>query len=147
MTRELTGRKVFFIALGAFGVIVAANIALAVAAVGTFPGLEVRNGYVASQSFEAERAAQARLGWRAEAEYADGRLRIAILDRAGAHAPIEDIAVKIGRPTGEAVDRSAQFTRGEAEIDLAPGLWRVDIVATDRAGARFRQHLTIEVGA
>ena len=47
----------------AFGVIIAVNLTLAFNAVRTFPGLEVKNSYVASQSFDADRAAQNALGW------------------------------------------------------------------------------------
>ena len=50
----LTGRKVFFITAGAFAVIIGVNVTMAVLAVGTFPGLEVKNSYVASQSFDAK---------------------------------------------------------------------------------------------
>ena len=98
--RPLTGRKVLAIAVGAFSVIIAANIALAVAAVGTFPGLEVKNGYIASQTFEAERAAQAELGWVAEAVYEDGELQIDLLDRDGRPLPVESLITRVGRPTG-----------------------------------------------
>lgn len=63
MTRELTGRHVLAITLGAFGVIIAVNLLMAFKAVSTFPGLETPNSYVASQVFDAERVAQESLGW------------------------------------------------------------------------------------
>ena len=47
----LTGRKVLAIAVAAFGVVIAANLVLAWQAVGTFPGTETANSYVASQNF------------------------------------------------------------------------------------------------
>ena len=55
MTRELTGRHVLVITLCAFGTIIAVNVFMAVMAVGTFPGLEVKNSYVASQTFDRDR--------------------------------------------------------------------------------------------
>ncbi len=51
----------------AFAVIIAVNLVLAFKAVRTFPGLEVENSYVASQTFDAERTAQEALGLDAEA--------------------------------------------------------------------------------
>ena len=52
MTRPLTGKHVLAITLVAFGVIIGVNVLMAVKAVGTFPGLEVANSYVASQDFD-----------------------------------------------------------------------------------------------
>ena len=46
--KELTGRKVLAITVGFFAVIIAVNLFMAFKAVGTFPGLEVKNSYVAS---------------------------------------------------------------------------------------------------
>ena len=50
--RRLTGRTVLMIAVGAFGVILAANLTLAYNAVNTFSGLVVQNSYIASQQFD-----------------------------------------------------------------------------------------------
>ena len=47
----------------AFGVIIGVNVVMATKAIGTFPGLEVKNSYVASQSFDKRRDAQEALGW------------------------------------------------------------------------------------
>ena len=52
MTRELTGRYVLVITLCGFARSLRVNVFMAVMAVGTFPGLEVKNSYVASQSFD-----------------------------------------------------------------------------------------------
>ena len=65
--KPLTGRKVLLIAVAAFGVVIAANLAMLLAATGTFPGLVVKNSYVASQGFDAKTAAQ-----RAEASQTSG---------------------------------------------------------------------------
>lgn len=147
--KPLTGRFVFFCFAGAFGAILAANIALAVAALGSFPGIEVKNGYVASQSFDRERAAQEALGWSAAAEYEAGRLVIRVTDRAGDPAPVSGFTLRIGRPTTEAFDVepaiTASATMETAEIDLAPGRWRLDVAATGRGGEAFRQTLVLSV--
>lgn len=147
--KPLTGRHVLAIACGAFACIIAANLTLAYNAVQSFPGIEVANGYVASQRFEAERAAQARLGWGATARYERGRLTVALADRAGGVPPVERMRVRLGRPTTEAVDLTPVMTwttRGwTADLALDPGLWRVDVVAEGPAGEPFRQHLVVEV--
>jgi nitrogen fixation protein FixH len=48
----------------AFGLIIAVNLTLAFNAIRTFPGLEVKNSYVASQSFDRDRQAQTALDWQ-----------------------------------------------------------------------------------
>ena len=146
--RPLTGRKVLAIAVAAFGTIIAVNLTLAYSAVRTFPGVEVKNGYVASQSFERERAAQARLGWTSSARYRDGELTVRIVDRKGAPVWLREAAFRIGRPTTEARDLPMETTATgwAANLDLAPGLWRLDIVGATATGERFRQHLTLEGG-
>ena len=64
----MTGPKVLAIMLAAFGTVIAVNLTLAWSAVSTFPGLEVKNSYVASQNFNAELAAQQALGWDVSAD-------------------------------------------------------------------------------
>lgn len=146
--KPLTGRKVLVIGLCAFGTIITANLALAIAAVGSFPGVEVSNGYVASQRFEAERAAQIRLGWRAEAEYDGTDLTISLLDKNGDAIAMDALTTRVGRPTGRAedmTDRLIPTTDGfSIPLELDRGLWRVDLLAQAQ-GENFRQHLTIKV--
>lgn len=148
MSKPLTGKRVLCIALGAFSTIIAANMALAVAAVRSFPGLEVRNGYVASQYFEAERSAQTALGWTAVARHDGDGLIIELRDAAGVSLDLDALTVRVGRPTGRAVDRTAEIAplgKGyEIPGALDTGLWRVDLLA-ELGEARFRQHLTVEV--
>ena len=50
---EIKGWHVFATFAAAFGIIISVNLTLAFKAVATFPGLEVRNSYIASQSFDA----------------------------------------------------------------------------------------------
>ena len=85
--REITGWHVLAITVSAFTVIIAVNLTMAWQAVATFPGLEVKNSYVASQSFDADRAAQEALGWEVSADVAGDRLELSILSSDG--APVE----------------------------------------------------------
>ncbi|RYH07423.1 FixH family protein [Tropicimonas sp. IMCC6043] len=143
----LTGRKVLFFTVGAFGVVIAVNVTMAYLAVGTFPGLEVKNSYVASQSFDADRAAQEALGWTAEAGVADGVLTIAFTGRTGYPVEVASIDATVGRPTQVKDDvtpdfayRNGTFT---APVDLEPGRWDIRMVATAPDGTPFKQRIEI----
>lgn len=149
--RPLTGRGVLAIFIGAFGVIIAVNVLLAYNAVRTFPGLEVRNSYVASQSFDTERAAQQALGWTLSAKLAgDGRLSLGIRDRGGAPAAVASLSARIGRPTERTDDRDLDLIRVgdgyEARFAAGPGKWHLWVEATALDGTAFRQRLTLVVG-
>ena len=149
MARELTGRKVFAITAGAFAVIIGVNVFMAVKAVGTFPGLEVQNSYVASQTFEAERAAQERLGWTLGYRYEAGELILSFRDAAGQPVEARDISALIGRTTEAAEDRRPAFTYRDgdfrAPVDLAKGRWMVLLEARAEDGTRFHQRLDLYV--
>ncbi|MBE0554088.1 MAG: FixH family protein, partial [Rhodobacteraceae bacterium] len=83
---ELTGKHVLAITTGAFAVIIAVNVVMAFKAVSTFPGLEVQNSYVASQTWDKEMAAQKALGWNVAEDYDEklGELRLTFTDETGA---------------------------------------------------------------
>lgn len=148
MPREITGRHVLAAFVGGFGVIIAVNVTLAVNAVRTFPGVETRNVYVASQTFDARRAAQQALGWQAAASYRDGTLGITLAGEDGAARPAAIRAV-VGRPTMRTEDRSLALTRDgggwTAPLRLAPGAWRVEVEAESPDGTPFRQRLDLWV--
>lgn len=146
---ELTGRGVFAITATAFGVIIAVNVTLAWQAVRSFPGLEVANSYVASQSFEADRAAQEALGWTVASRYADGALQLTFRDAAGLPVTVRDLTVLVGRTT-EARDDSRPTFRQEgghylAAVALAPGRWMLRVQAFAADGTAFRQRLGLTV--
>ena len=151
-SRSLTGRKVLGISVAAFGVILAANLTLAWYAVGTFSGLVVDNGYVSSQSFDAERRAQQALGWSLDLAYDGAAVRLDFTDAAGRTARPATLAVVVGRPTSSRTDRSLELQRtptGYAALAaLDPGAWlvQVDAVAMDGTNWRRRQTLTVEAG-
>jgi nitrogen fixation protein FixH len=146
---ELTGRKVFAITAAAFGVIVGVNVLLAVKAIGTFPGLEVANSYVASQTFDADRAAQERLGWQLSEDYRDGRLTLSFTDTRGQPVRVADLSVLVGRTTVASEDRRPEFAwtgKGfAAPVALGQGRWLVRVEARAEDGTVFRQRLTLYV--
>lgn len=150
--KEITGRFVLAVVVGAFGVIIAVNLALAWFAVSTFPGLEVANSYVASQRFEAARSAQRALGWEALLEYREGALRLDLREEAtGRPADVAGLRLRVGRTTTARADAEPAVTEAGgaylAPIALGPGLWRVTIEAEAPDGTRFSQRREIFVRA
>lgn len=143
---ELRGRHVGAMFVAGFGIIIAVNILLAVKAVGTFPGLEVANSYVASQSFDARRKAQQALGWTALTQYRGGVLQLRVLDRDGTPAPIRDLTAHVGRPTEARDDVAlALDAKGRAAVDLARGLWRLDVTGRADDGTAYQRAISLRV--
>lgn len=146
--KPLTGRKVLIISVSAFGVIFAANMALVYSAVGTFPGLEVKNSYVASQSFNDDAAAQRALGWTPSVSYEDGQINFALATETGAVFPPE-LTIEVGRLTHGREDRVLALTPfGDgyvADIDLPEGYWRIKIMATAADGTPYNSRMEIKV--
>ena len=151
MTKDfkLTGWHVLAIFVGAFGVIIAVNLALAYNAVNTFPGLQVKNSYIASQTFDDRRAAQEALGWTVATSHDDGLLALAITDDKGYPVRPASFSAKIGRTTTERDDREPAFRfDGQAyvaEDALAPGYWNIWLRAEAHDGTLFEQRLELYV--
>lgn len=149
MGAPLTGRKVFMITASAFAVIIAVNVFMAVKAVSTFPGLEVRNGYVASQSFDARRAAQEALGWTLSAELKNGMLILDFTDAEGRHVEPQDLTLLIGRTTESRDDIRPELTgingTYTALVDLDYGKWMMVVEAKAEDGTAFQQRLDLFV--
>jgi nitrogen fixation protein FixH len=145
----LTGRKVFAITAGFFGVIIGVNFTLAYMAVSTFPGLEVANSYVASQTFDAERNAQVGLGWALEVGADRNALTLRFTGADGGPVQPQSLRVMIGRATEAQDDSIPAFTYSAgfytAPVNLDPGKWvmRVEALAPD--GTPFRQRVALFV--
>ncbi len=146
--KPLTGRKVFMIFIGAFGIIFAVNITLLVSAVKTFPGLEVKNSYVASQTFDDRAQAQTAMGWAPEVKYVGGAVKLSIFANGEFVFP-ETIDVRIGRPTHGREDTTPVLLRDAIgywfNIDLADGKWFVYVNAVSKSGEPFSQRLELFV--
>lgn len=146
--KPLTGRKVFLIFAAAFGIILAVNITLLVNAVKTFPGLEVKNSYVASQTFDDRAIAQRALGWEPEVKYANGQMNLSIF--AGGEFIFPDVIdVRVGRPTHGRDDVKPVLLRDTTgywfKINLDEGKWFVYVIAEDALGEPFDQRLELFV--
>ncbi len=145
--REITGKHVLIGTVLAFSVIIGVNITMAVKAVSTFPGLEVKNSYVASQQFDANRAAQEALGWTAGVTYANGDLILSIKDADGRPARAENVSILVGRHTSAAQDATPDMAWDgrvwRAPVALEPGRWMVRLEAVSTDGTTFRQRLEL----
>jgi len=145
----ITGPKFFAIISSFFVVIIAVNIVLAVSAVRTFPGLEVANSYVASQTFDHDRALQEALGWTVDARVQKGELHLSIVDANGAPVQAQFVTGIFGRATNVRDDQMPDFvfdgTMYRAPVVTAPGNWnfRMEAVAAD--GTPFNQRLVVIV--
>lgn len=144
--RELTGRMVLAIFVAAFGVIIAVNLLLAWNAVRTFPGLEVRNSYVASQGFNEALREQRALGWEVRVAVVGERLEVRFTDADGAPASVASFQASLGRATHVRDDVTPAFTYEDgvfvAPVDIALGNWNLRLVATAADGTEFRQRVS-----
>lgn len=149
VTREITGRHVLIGFVAAFSVIIGVNLVLAYNAVKTFPGLEVKNSYVASQEFNTRKAAQVALGWTVRADHADGVLTLSISDIDGAPVRAAKLDAILGRATQIKDDQTPSFTfDGTAyvsPVDLAEGNWNIRMVAISDNGTEFVQRVILHV--
>lgn len=145
---EIKGWHVFASFSAAFGVIIAVNLTLAYQAVATFPGLEVRNSYVASQSFDVDRAAQIDLDWEVSAQLDGQSLSLVILEDGRAISPKIEEAT-FGRATNVAFDETPQFrfdgTALRARVEAGPGNWNLRLKARASDGTLFQQRIIVEV--
>jgi len=146
----LTGRKVLFITLAAFGVIIAVNVTMMVSAIRTFPGLEVENSYVASQVFDAEMAAQKALGWTTTVKATDREVRVTITDKAGKPVFPSQITLRVGRLTHARQDQMLTLSYADgafvAPANLDRGAWEARLKATASNGTRLHQRFTFVIG-
>lgn len=145
----LKGKHILGIFVIAFGTIITVNLTLAYNAVATFPGLEVKNSYVASQDFDKRREAQQALGWTVDAGLSDGGVSIAIRDAEGAPVEVKQLYATLGRATHVKDDLHPVFTfDGEAysaPADLNPGYWNIRMRAYAADGTPFEQRIELFV--
>ncbi len=147
--RQFTGKHALAVFVAAFGVIITVNLVLAYSAVKTFPGLEVKNSYVASQEFNERLKVQQELGWEIRAETTGGLLILHITDQSGAPVQVAELQAVVGRATHVKDDFSPDFTfDGNAystPATLGKGNWNIRLVAKDSSGAEFAQRVPLYV--
>ena len=145
---EIKGWHVFAGFAGAFSIIIAVNLTLAYKAVATFPGLEVKNSYVASQSFDDDRTAQLALGWDVSAQLEGHVLTLKII-KGGVVLSPEILSATFGRATNVAYDETPDFKfDGEAlraDVIAGEGNWNLRLKARARDGTLFQQRIIVKV--
>ena len=146
---RLTGWHVLAIFLGFFGTIITVNLFMAFQAVATFPGLEAKNGFVSSQSFEERRDAQEALGWTVGARLEDGVLAIAFADAAGRPVDVARMEAVVGKATHVREDRQPDFTYRagtfRAPMTLEPGNWNIRLTAWAADGTPYQARVPLRV--
>ncbi len=146
--KPLTGRKVFIMIFVAFSVIIGVNLTLAFQAVTTFPGLEVKNSYVASQNFDSDRQAQLALNWKVTVQVENGMMQLAFVKNGIPVEPIIRSAI-IGRATNVQQDQTPDFSFNgaayAAPVILEPGYWNLRVLAEAADGTLFRQRIQFVV--
>lgn len=149
MTKELKGRHVAIMFVVAFSIIIAVNLTLAFNAISTFPGLEVKNSYVASQSFDKDRAAQESLGWSVFAEAREGQVLLSVTDAQGTPVEVASLDATLGRATHVRDDAKPNFrfdgTRYVADANLGPGNWNIRMEAAAKDGTVFKQRVVLHI--
>lgn len=145
----ITGPKFFAIFASFFVVIISVNLVLAYSAVKTFPGLEVKNSYVASQTFDKDRQAQEALGWTIDARVQHGELHLRITDAGGKPVEVKSVNGTFGRATSVRDDQAPVFvfdgTMYRAPVTTAPGNWNLRFEALAQDGTLFKQRLVVIV--
>tara|TARA_R110002094_G_scaffold2502_2_gene10136 strand:+ start:715 stop:1167 length:453 start_codon:yes stop_codon:yes gene_type:complete len=144
---EIKGWHVLSVFVFAFGIIIAVNLTLAYNAVKTFPGLEVKNSYVASQVFDVEREAQMALDWDVSASLVGQDLTLTIISGGVPIAPVIENAI-FGRATSVARDQFPEFTFDGTALratvrEGGKGNWNLRLRARAEDGTLYQQRIVI----
>lgn len=143
--RQITGRFVLITFIAFFGTIALVNGIMMTLAIRTMPGLDVRNGYDASQRYNGEIAAmrdQAARGWIAETTLklngAEAAVTIEIRDASGKPVAGLGVSTRLSHPADRKVDHqvvlneSAPGRYAAVFADVTRGAW--DLVIDARRG-------------
>lgn len=142
----LTGKHIAALFVACFSVIIAVNLTLAFNAVRTFPGIEVKNAYIASQQFDAKRTAQTQLNWNVSARIEKGNLVLSIMHQ-GQPVDAEIVSALFGRATHTAEDQQLLFAFNGKEfvspVDAGQGNWNLRLSALSPEGIAFEQRIIV----
>ncbi|WAJ29498.1 FixH family protein [Antarcticirhabdus aurantiaca] len=141
-----TGRHMVGVVALFFGTIIGVNVVMAYKAISTFPGLNAKNSYVASQTYNLlldEAAEQEARGWTSTVTLRGGRLEFRLRDAAGRPVPGLDVRALAGRPASAASDRLLRLAPAgdgfEAGEVLERGRWLVEIEARQGPSLAWRE--------
>lgn len=133
--RPITGRFVLFCCIAFFGVIAAVNAVMMTLAIRTMPGLDVANGYVASQAMNREIDAmrsQTERAWIADIAAGlhnkTAPITISLSDKLGKPVTGLAVTVRLAHPALTRADHTGVL------IERRPGVYSADL-ADIQAGA------------
>jgi nitrogen fixation protein FixH len=149
-SKPLTGRKVFFMLVAFFGVVIGVNLIMMKFAIQSLPGTEVDSAYTASLAYSREIGAaqdQNARDWKVDAHIqraADGGATLQVEARDNAGRPMTGLKFKgrFERPTDRRADQPVELAetgigiyRGSAAA-IAAGQWDL-VLEGDAAGQRM----------
>lgn len=148
-----TGRHMWMLAIGFFGIIIAVNVGMAVIASTSWTGLVVDNSYIASQQFDARREAQKHqqeLGWEASFSYLPGLARLVINDGAGNPVDLGKVMLQVNRPVGGHDDLHLVLTPSAeggyaVALTIPGGVWDAWVTAETTPAGPFELHERFKV--
>jgi nitrogen fixation protein FixH len=149
-SRPLTGRKVLFMLLAFFGVVIGVNMVMMRLAIQTLPGTEVDSAYSASLAYQREIAAaqdQNRRNWKVDAQIqraADGGVTVEVEARDESGEPLSGLRFlgRFERPADGRADQTMSLAETGIGIYrsrtplIAPGQWDF-VLEGDAAGQRM----------
>jgi len=148
--KPLTGRKVLFMLVAFFGVVIGVNMVMMKLAILTLPGTDVDSAYSASLAYENEIAAahdQNARNWKVDARIqrsANGGATLQVEARDNSGKPMSGLKFqgRFERPTDRRADQSVALAetgigiyRGSASM-IVPGQWDL-VLEGDAAGRRM----------
>ncbi|MEM8617263.1 MAG: FixH family protein [Pseudomonadota bacterium] len=140
--KRLKGWHVLLIMLGFFGVVFAVNGVFLYNAIKSFPGEDVKKSYVQGINYNqtlAARAAQAELGWNAQAGWAEDGVVFRLSDSNGEALSGYPVIGELRRVADDFADQALVFSprlNGEyvSKLDsLASGRWQLRVTVLDWA--------------
>ncbi len=149
--KPLTGRKVLFMLIAFFGVVIGVNVTMMKLAITTLPGTEVDSAYSASIGYEKEIMAaheQAARHWQVNARIersADGGATLQVEARDASGRPMTGLKFqgRLERPTDKRADLPVELAevgigiyRGNA-AEVAPGQWDLVLEGDAKSGQRM----------
>ncbi|MGL4636126.1 MAG: FixH family protein [Beijerinckiaceae bacterium] len=147
--RPITGRFVLVAFISFFVVIALVNAVMMTLAIRTMPGLDVKNGYVASQAMNGEIMAmrqQSERGWKAdiavELKGAEAPVSLFLVDRSGVPVTGLEAKARLAHPALTRADHNASLIEERPGkyvtqfADIPPGAWTL-IVEAGRNGERL----------
>lgn len=144
---RFTGKHMWMVMIGGFGIVVAVNFYMASLAIGGFHGIVVENSYVASQNFNDwidEAESDKALGWEATGERgSDGFVTVSTVD-----VPENAIlSAELRRPLGEREYASLSFAPQQdgsyrSTTPVKPGRWTMRLTI-EAAGSDWTEESEI----